>query len=62
MSVQIEVDMPKSCDKCPFGRYVGVMDGKYHSYACRILDRTIAINSEICNKFESCPLKEVNND
>lgn len=57
MPVQIDVNMPKSCDECPFGRYTGEMDD-WCIYACRILNNPVMVNIEVCKRFKDCPLKE----
>lgn len=58
MSIKIEMDMPKSCDECPFGRHTGVVDDWY-IYACLILNNPVMVNIDVCKRFKNCPLKEI---
>lgn len=57
MPVQIDVNMPESCDKCPFSRYTAAVDENY-IYFCRILNLPVTINIEVCKRYKDCPLKE----
>lgn len=56
MSVQIDMEMPKSCKECPFCKYNGIKNDLF-IYFCNILDRSIYVSEY--GKYRFCPLKEV---
>lgn len=59
MPVQLDIDMPKSCDECPFSQYTGIVRGKFLIYACRLLNMPLRINADNIIRHSKCPLKEI---
>lgn len=70
--IQIDMEMPKSCDECPCVIYtaeekkaIGYCNTSNEDYYCKALDRFMEYDKvdggvDILGKPNDCPLKEVN--
>lgn len=54
MPIQIDMDMPQNCRKCPFVSYT-----KSKRMVCRLTEEEFDESEEFFERFITCPLKEV---